>query len=114
MLNAKPIKTAMLLLIIELIIAWFFTDFFIRGFLGDVLVIPLLYYGFTAFFKNNDKLLSEKILLLAFLIEFLQQSSITEVVSSYSKIGAIIFGKTFDVWDLVAYVFGYLVIKKNN
>lgn len=100
----------LLLLTIEIIIAVFHFNPIIRGFLGDVLVILLLYSFFKIFIKNNTIKISFAILTFAFFIEFLQLLKITDKLNIHSKIFLIVLGSVFDVWDLVAYLIGFSII----
>ncbi len=99
-----------LLLITEIAIAVFHFHRFIRGFVGDVLVIPLLYVLCRAVTKIPGKKVLIMVLALAFSIEFLQLFSISERLNINNKVLQIILGNTFDGWDLVAYWFGILPV----
>jgi len=100
----------LIVLIVEICIAIYHFYPFLRGFLGDVLVIILLYTFLKTFFVIKDKKLIGGILLFAFLIEILQFFKLTELLHIESKILKIILGSTFDVWDLFAYLLGGFAI----
>ncbi|WP_417443039.1 DUF2809 domain-containing protein [Joostella sp.] len=125
--NSKHLLIFLLLFQIEVCIALYIQQEFIRGFLGDVLVIPLLYSFFKMFIntKNNEPEVSlepsEKynktnykiaaiVLLIAFLVEFLQLIKIIDLLEIQNKIARIIIGSTFDILDLIAYLIGYIII----
>jgi len=99
-----------LLLVTELAIAYFQFSQFIRGFIGDVLVIPLLYSFVRMISKVPGKRALFLVLSVAFVIEMLQLLSITEWLQIENPILQIALGSTFDGWDLVAYLFGALVV----
>ncbi len=99
-----------LLLVTEIAIAYFQFSQFVRGFIGDVLAIPLLYTFVRMISKIPGKKALFLVLLIAFIIEILQLFSIAERLQIENPILQILLGNTFDVWDLVAYVFGMLVV----
>lgn len=107
-----------LLLVAEIAIAVFHFHRFIRGFIGDLLVIPLLYVLGRALTKIPAKTILLMVLGLAFSVELLQLFSFTERLNIDNKIAQIILGSTFDGWDLVAYWCGILPVlyieKQNN
>ena len=102
-------------LLIEVIIGKYATGI-VRGYLGDILVMPTLYFlfRFTFFVKNN--IFSVYVLpVLCFCMgcvaEILQAIDITGKlgIDKKSFIG-IVLGGFFDVNDIVAYLLGLFVI----
>ena len=63
---------AIVLLITEILIALFVRDQFVRPYLGDVLVVILLYCAIQSFIKIPVRTLSVWVLAFAFAIEGLQ------------------------------------------
>lgn len=109
-INRNYIFIFLLLLIIEFAIAYFHFNWFIRGFVGDVLVIPLLYSFFKIFIKNNVTKTAISVLLFSFFVEILQYFKIAELLKIQSKVILTLIGSVFDVWDLVAYSIGFLIL----
>ncbi|WP_146743733.1 DUF2809 domain-containing protein [Aequorivita sp. CIP111184] len=99
-----------ILLLLELAIAYFQFNSFIRGFLGDVLVILLLYSFLKIFIKNNVLKTAVSVLAFAYFVELLQLFKLVEKLNIQSEILLIIFGSVFDFWDLLAYFLGFLLI----
>ncbi len=99
-----------LLLVTEVAIALFHFHKFIRGFMGDVLVIPLLFYFLRIFIKWRTHYLAITVLGIAVLIEFLQLTDVLKHLHSTSKFLQIILGTTFDYKDLLAYSTGFLMV----
>ncbi len=99
-----------LLLITEVAIAIFHFHRFVRGFLGDVLVIPLLYSLLRGSTKLSVKKAAITVLFVAFTIEFLQYFTIAEILGIQSKILKTMLGTSFDPWDLLAYTLGFILI----
>lgn len=100
----------MLVLVCEIAIAIFHFHRFVRGFLGDILVIPLLYFLLRAFFTITHKSTLYVVLGVAFIIEILQLFNFAEVMKIQSEFLKIILGNTFDWKDLLAYGIGAIII----
>ena len=99
-----------LVLVTEVAIAVFHFHRFVRGFLGDVLVIPLLYTLLRTFLSIPRKRTLYGVLCFAFLIEILQLFRLGERLGIASEILLIIIGSVFDPLDLVAYAFGFMSV----
>jgi hypothetical protein len=99
------------LLIIEIFIAIFIKDNFIRPYLGDFLVVIMLYcflMGISRFAIYKSLFI---VLVFSFTIEFLQLIDIAKLLqyqAPKSIIIIIILGNSFSVWDLVAYLLGLI------
>ena len=106
-INKKYILITLLLFLIELFIAVFIRDKFIRPFLGDVLVVMLLFSFTRIFYQGALKKIIIGVLFFSFLIEILQFFQFAEVIGfENNKIAKIILGSTFDWLDLLAYIIG--------
>lgn len=98
------------LFITEIAIAYFHFNSFIRGFLGDMLVILLLYSFLKIFIRNQVLKTSISVLAFAYVVELLQLFKLTEKLNIHSEILLTIIGSVFDWRDLIAYTLGFLVI----
>ncbi|MCB0457419.1 MAG: DUF2809 domain-containing protein [Flavobacteriaceae bacterium] len=98
------------LLVTEVSIAIFHFHPFIRGFVGDVLVIPLLYSFLKLFLKINNRNLLFGVLIFAFFIEFLQVFPIVKLLGLQHTMAAVILGTHFSVLDLLAYILGIIPV----
>ncbi len=100
----------LLVLVCEIAIAVFHFHRFVRGFLGDVLAIPLLYLLLRTF----SNLSRNKTLILALFIgccvEILQLFDLVQFLDVKSEALVIVLGNTFDWSDLLAYAIGGLLI----
>lgn len=97
--------------IIELIIALFVHDNFVRSYFGDVLVVILIYCFIKSFFKLKVLIASTIVLVFAFTIEFLQYMNIVEKLElQNSKIASTVIGTTFSWLDILTYVIGILIV----
>lgn len=105
-----------LLLIIEVGIALFVHDNIIRPFVGDLLVVLLVYCFVMTILKLTTtsikiKIVALGVLVFAFCVEALQATELLhELGLSKNRLATVVLGSTFDWWDLVAYVAGTAVI----
>lgn len=96
---------------IELLIALFVHDRFIRPYVGDVLVVVLLYTFVRIFVPEGVRLLPLYIFVFAAGVEVLQYFRIAEVLGlSDNRIMSVIIGSVFDWKDVVCYGVGCAVI----
>ncbi|MBT0608824.1 ribosomal maturation YjgA family protein [Aequorivita echinoideorum] len=95
---------------IEILIATLPSHSFVRGFIGDALVVVLLFYFCKIFINVEYFKLAIAVLGFAFLVEILQFFEITEKFQIESKLLLIIIGSVFDPWDFLAYFIGFLFI----
>ena len=103
----KNALLALLLFVVELTIAVFINDAFIRPFLGDVLVVMLLFYLCKTFVSGRELALIVAVLLFSFAVEIGQYFRLAELLGLMDcKVARIVIGSTFDVKDLLAYAIG--------
>ncbi|MDI9258343.1 MULTISPECIES: ribosomal maturation YjgA family protein [Flavobacterium] len=101
----------LLLFGIEVCIALFVHDGFIRPYLGDVLVVMLIYCFVKTFVKVAVPKAALGVLLFSFGIEFLQYANIIETLGLQdNKLARTVIGTSFAWEDLVAYVAGILLV----
>ena len=92
---------------IELLIALFVHDRFIRPYIGDVLVVALLYTFVRIFLPEGMRLLPLYIFLFAAGVEVLQYFRIAEILGlSDNRVLSVVIGSVFDVKDVVCYGVG--------
>lgn len=101
-----------LLLVIEVLIALFVHGGFIRFYLGDVIVVWVVYCFLQIFIceKTNEYLTALGVMIFAFIVEFLQYINIVDIIG----LGDIQFfrtliGTSFSVVDLICYTAGTVV-----
>lgn len=100
-----------LLFLVEVFIALFINDNIIRPYIGDVLVVILLYYLVKSFFDLAYVKTAIAVLLFAYCIETLQYFNIVGLLGlSHSKIANIIIGTHFSWIDILAYTLGIIII----
>ena len=103
--------TTVILFVIELLIALFVHDNFIRPYVGDVLVVVLLYTFVRIFLPQGMRLLPLYIFLFAAGVEVLQYFRIVEVLGlSDNRVLSVVVGSVFDVKDIVCYGAGCVLL----
>jgi len=96
-----------ILFLIEIIIALFVHDEFIRPYIGDVLVVFLIYFFIKIFLRKEVFLLPLYIFAFAAIVETLQYFNIVGLLNLESNTFArIIIGSTFDIKDIICYFIG--------
>ncbi len=99
------------LLIIEVLIALFVHDSFIRPYVGDMLVVIVLYTFIRILIPEKVKFLPSYILCFAVLVEVLQYFRIVEVLGlSDNRFFSVLIGSVFDIKDIICYAVGCLLI----
>lgn len=96
-----------LLLSIEVIIALYVHDDFIRPYIGDILVVILLYMLIRICFPKGIRLLPLYIFLFSILTEWLQYIQIVKLLGlSDVTFFRVLIGSTFDWKDIICYGIG--------
>ena len=112
--NKKYALWALALLGIEFLIATVFSRIgFIRGYIGDVLVVILLYYLVLSVVKvrNKSKLIGA-IFLFAVLVEVLQYFGVATYLGfTKGSLGYIILGNHFSWGDILSYAIGCRIVQ---
>lgn len=110
-LNRTNLLITVLLFLVEVFIALFINDNIIRPYIGDVLVVILLYYLVKSFFYLPEVKTAIAVLLFAYSIETLQYFNIVRLLGlSHSKIANIIIGTHFSWIDIFAYTLGVIIV----
>lgn len=100
----------LLLLVIEVLIALFVHDKFIRPYIGDVLVTVLICTFLRIFIPKGVKLLPLYVFVFAAGVEVMQYFRIVEVLGlADNRFFSILIGLVFDVKDIVCYGVGCVV-----
>jgi len=110
-LNKTYLALTILLFAIEVMIALFVHDNFIRPYVGDVLVVILMYCFVKSFLDVPTFALAGGVLLFAFAIEGLQYLKIVNVLGlENSNLARTVLGTSFAWLDMLAYVVGTGVV----
>ena len=101
----------LLIFIIEVLIALYVRDSFVRPYFGDVLVVILIYCFVRSFFNWPVVPVAIGVLLFAFAVETLQYLNIVERLGlKDSKLANVVIGNSFAWEDMLCYVAGIAVV----
>lgn len=99
-----------ILAITEILIALFVHDTFIRPYVGDMLVVILIYCFIRIFISKNLRLLPLYIFIFALVVEISQYFKLIDILGlGDSYLAHCIFGSSFDFKDILCYAFGCLI-----
>jgi hypothetical protein len=118
--SVKHLLITILIFLIEVLIATKLEHiFFIRAYLGDVIVVILLYTFVKTFITINDQKLIAGIFVFSCLIEFAQYFKIADKLGFQAgSLMYIVIGNSFSWIDILCYGVGclllYLFVKINN
>ncbi len=94
-----------------MIVAFFSQCRFIRGFIGDVIIIFQMYFLIKVFIDVKPLKLALFTLISAFTVEILQYFRIISVLGlEHNKIARVVIGSVFDPLDLLAYFTGAVLV----
>lgn len=95
------------LVLVEIFIALYVHDEFIRPYVGDILVVVVIYCAIRVVFPGKIKLLPFWVFLFAVFVEFLQYIELVNILGLHeSKFWRVIMGSVFDWKDIICYGIG--------
>lgn len=102
---------AVVLFIVEVLIAMFVHDAIVRPYIGDVLVVMLIYYFVKSFFNVPVLPCALWVLLFAIVIEISQYFKLVKLIGlQHSKLAQAVMGTSFAWTDMLAYTVGIILI----
>ena len=110
--SLKYFLISIFIFLIEVLIATKLKDiFFVRAYLGDVIVVILLYTMVKSFFRVNNQKLIGGILIFSCMVEFAQYFNIAEKLGfRQGSLMYIVIGNSFSWIDILCYALGCLLI----
>ena len=103
--------TTIILLVIEVLIALFVHDSIIRPYVGDVLVVVVIYTFVRIFVPERVVLLPLYIFVFAVGVELLQLVNIVDKLGlSDNRFFSVLIGTVFDIKDVICYAVGCLIL----
>ena len=97
--------------LLELFIALFVRDAFIRPYVGDMLVVVLVYTCVRVLFPEKPRLLPLYVFLFAAGVEALQGMRIVELLGLQdNRFFSVLIGTTFDWKDIICYGVGCVLL----
>lgn len=105
--SKKYLLYTILLFILEWCIAMFVRDKFIRPYLGDFLVVILIYYFFRTFLTLSPFKIASITLIFACIVEFSQYFKLIEILGwQDNRAAKIVLGSAFSWGDMFMYALG--------
>jgi hypothetical protein len=109
--NKNYFLLTLLLFIIELLIGVFVHDAIIRPYIGDMLVVVLIYCFIKSFCNTPVVATAIAVLIFSFTVEILQYFKVVEILGlQNSKIATIIIGSSFSWMDMLMYAIGIVLV----
>lgn|SRR5690554_4813638 len=102
---------ALVVFVVEVFIALFVHDSFIRPYLGDVIVVWFVYYFIRAFVNIPALYVAVFTLLFSFGVEIGQYFKLIHLLGlEKNALARIVIGTSFSWWDMVCYVAGFMFL----
>lgn len=109
--DKKSFSIAIIIFLIEVIIALHIKDKIIRPFVGDILVVIFIYYFIKAFINTKAINIAIFTLFFSFVVEILQYFNFVEMIGlGHNKAARIIIGTSFSWIDLLCYFVGFILL----
>ncbi|WP_294465381.1 DUF2809 domain-containing protein [uncultured Anaerofustis sp.] len=107
----KYLISAIIIISAEVFIAVFVNDDFIRPYVGDMLVVFVLYFLYKTLFPKKNKNLPFYIFIFSVIIEILQGINIVDILGLGDiKFFRILIGTNFDIKDILCYLIGCMIL----
>jgi hypothetical protein len=104
-------NVALVIFVMEVLIALYVKDKFIRPYVGDVLVVIMIYCFIRAYVDASAIKVSAFVLTFAVTLEILQYFKLIDLIGlRHNKLARIVIGTKFEWLDLVAYVVGTAIV----
>jgi DNA integrity scanning protein DisA with diadenylate cyclase activity len=109
--NKKYFLLTILLFLIEVLIALYVHDRFVRPYIGDVLVVILLYCFVKTFISGRTLPVAIGVLVFSYFIEMMQYFKLVNLLGlQHSKLANIVIGNSFSWADILAYTAGIAIV----
>lgn len=110
MKRVRYLLATIIFLLIEIGIALYVRDSFVRPYVGDMLVVIVVYTFLRIFIPDKLKALPLYIFLFAVSVEVMQYFRIVEILGlKENRFMSVLIGSTFDIRDIVCYGIGCLL-----
>ena len=100
---------SIILFLLEVYIGIYVHDNFVRPYLGDTIVVILLYTMARTIFVDNFVWLSGGIFIFATLVEISQIFPLCDLLHIQNTLIRVLMGTSFSFIDIIAYFFGCLI-----
>ncbi|MES2654445.1 MAG: DUF2809 domain-containing protein [Bacteroidota bacterium] len=107
----KYVLFTLVLFMVEVYIALYVHDTIIRPYVGDLLVVILIYCFCKIFLRIGVKWLALAVLLFAYLIEYLQYINFIKWLGlENNNLANVVLGNSFEWIDMLAYTLGAVLV----
>lgn len=109
--NSRYFALALLILVVEILIAIYVHDSFIRPYIGDLLVVIFIYCFLKSFVSLSTSNAALYVLLFSYFVEALQYFRIVQILGfQRNNLARIIIGTSFDWKDILMYTIGIVTV----
>lgn len=109
--NSRFFGYTLVLFVTEVLIAVYVHDNFVRPYVGDYLVVMLLYCALRTFINASPLKIALAVLLFAYLVELLQYFHLVDRLGlAGNTVARTVIGYGFEWLDLLAYTLGVISI----
>jgi Protein of unknown function (DUF2809) len=109
--NFRFFLFTVLLFVIEVLIAAYVHDNFVRPYVGDYLVVMLMYCALRTFINASPLKIALAVLLFAYFIELMQYFHLVDRLGlADNQLAKTVIGYGFEWLDLLAYTLGVITI----
>ena len=109
--NSRYFALALLILVVEILIAIYVHDSFIRPYIGDLLVVIFIYCFLKSFVSLSTSKAALYVLLFFYFVEALQYFRIVQILGfQRNNLARIIIGTSFDWKDILMYTIGIVTV----
>lgn len=109
--NLKYFIATVVLFLVEVFIGFYMHDAIIRPFVGDLLVVILIYCFVISFFRVNAMVAALGVLLFAYATEISQYYHLVYALGwGKSRFACIIMGTSFSWTDMLMYTLGIILV----
>jgi len=110
-ISIKYLLTFIVLFLVETLIALYVNDRIVRPYVGDILVVILVYAFVKMFLSGKIRFIAAYVFLFAVLVETAQYFNITALLHlSSNEAASTIIGTSFDWFDIVCYGIGCSIV----
>lgn len=113
MLTFRPkyLIATIILFITEVLIALYAHDAIIRPYIGDLLVVILIYCFVRSFFNFSVKATAIGVLLFSYATEIMQYFHVVKLLGlQHSRLARIVIGTSFSWEDMLMYTAGIIIV----
>ena len=109
--NLRYFTATIILFITEVLIALYVHDSIIRPYIGDLLVVILIYCFVRSFFNFSARSTAIAVLLFSYATEVMQYFHVVTLLGlQHSRLARIVIGTSFSWEDLIAYTAGIIIV----